>query len=671
MPGSPTKKRPAPSQAGKTAKRPHLEKTNHSRGQNSSTDQRGKRRSKPVTQVAQDESATDEEEDLEEVEDEDQEGDDGESVMNVEKPLLKDPNASRESHRVQRAVLNERKGAKPHSALLSDAKRVWALARQKNIAKEERQKHIRDLMDVVRGKVQDVVLKHDASRIVQTIVKHGSQTERDEIAGELKGHFLSLAQNKYSKFLVTKLIRSCPTHRLAILQEFSSHVMRLVLHREASSVIADAYELYANAHERALLLRDFYGKEVALFTSRTSSGSTEKQKDEIRQGFKGVMTGVDPARRKRMLVALKENLDQIFNNPDKGAISHAIVHRALWEYLTEVNHVDDETEREKMKRETFEGCQELLAEMVHTKDGSRVVREFIAQGTAKDRKQIIKVLKPHIERICKDDEAQLVLFTALDCIDDTKLTSKSLVSEVVSLADKLYNSPQGRRSLLYLLVPRSPRHFTPAQIAILAETDSAKAQTSKKDDQLRRDEIRKAASAGLISFLETKGKAEELARDTGGSLVMCETMLYADGDKSSLINALLSPLSATYPSADDTTPHIIDIPHSSRIYKTLLQGGHYSHHTKSVTRSPLFSPSAFASAWIKTVGKSATVAMAQGGGAFVVATLCERLIEEGSEEEKGELCRWFGEDVKARIRESDVKGRDVLLRSLDTLNPQS
>jgi pumilio family protein 6 len=52
--------------------------------------------------------------------------------------------------------------------------------------------------------------------------------------------------------------------------------------------------------------------------------------------------------------------------------------------------------------------------MVHTKDGSRVVREFLAYGTAKDRKQILKVLKPHIERMCLDDEAQNVLFTALD-----------------------------------------------------------------------------------------------------------------------------------------------------------------------------------------------------------------------------------------------------------------
>lgn len=47
-----------------------------------------------------------------------------------------------------------------------------------------------------------------------------------------------------------------------------------------------------------------------------------------------------------------------FNNPDKGAITHSIVHRALWEYLIVLNDasasVSDEAEREKMRREIFE-----------------------------------------------------------------------------------------------------------------------------------------------------------------------------------------------------------------------------------------------------------------------------------------------------------------------------
>lgn len=43
-----------------------------------------------------------------------------------------------------------------------------------------------------------------------------------------------------------------------------------------------------------------------------------------------------------------------FNNSDKGAVAHAIVHRALWEYLDAVNGLEDEAEREKLRREMFE-----------------------------------------------------------------------------------------------------------------------------------------------------------------------------------------------------------------------------------------------------------------------------------------------------------------------------
>ena len=178
-------------------------------------------------------------------------------------------------------------------------------------------------MDVIRGKVKDIVFKHDASRIVQTVVKYGGQKERDEIAAELKGKYKDLVQNKYSKvrkmfflcmnrhyliatqFLVTKLIRLCPSHRTSILLEFQTHVLRLLLHREATSVLADAFELYANAYERTILLRDFYGKEVSLFSFTTGSA---EDKERAKKGLSGILEGVDNERRRRTLNALKDNL---------------------------------------------------------------------------------------------------------------------------------------------------------------------------------------------------------------------------------------------------------------------------------------------------------------------------------------------------------------------------
>ena len=42
------------------------------------------------------------------------------------------------------------------------------------------------------------------------------------------------------------------------------------------------------------------------------------------------------------------------NNPDKGAVTHAVVHRALWEYLSILVELENEAEREKLWKEIFE-----------------------------------------------------------------------------------------------------------------------------------------------------------------------------------------------------------------------------------------------------------------------------------------------------------------------------
>lgn len=60
----------------------------------------------------------------------------------------------------------------------------------------------------------------------------------------------------------------------------------------------------------------------------------------------------------------------------------------------------DETEQERVRRKMFEICQEVIAEMVHTKDGSRVVREFLAQGTPKVH-SVFPMWIPEADRISR------------------------------------------------------------------------------------------------------------------------------------------------------------------------------------------------------------------------------------------------------------------------------
>jgi pumilio family protein 6 len=97
------------------------------------------------------------------------------------------------------------------------------------------------------------------------------------------------------------------------------------------------------------------------------------------------------------------------------------------------------------------------------------------------------------------------------------------------------------------------------------------------------------------------------------------------------MEALLTPLEATY--APDGHPYSIDLPYTSRLYKALLQGGHFSHAENAVVSRPNFNPSTFATGFLRHVKPMDITAMARGGGTFVIASLLERVTASGTPEE--------------------------------------
>ena len=138
-------------------------------------------------------------------------------------------------------------------------------------------------------------------------------------------------------------------------------------------------------------------------------------------------------------------------------------------------------------------------------------------------------------------------------------------------------------------------------------------------------------------------------------------------DKSAATDTLLKAISSPYPSTDHANPHPISLPHVSRLYKTLLQGGHFSHSTRAVEKSARWSARDFASRFVQRVGRDVAVAMAKGEGAFVVAALCEQLAEHEGLEERKTVKGWFGEKTRKEIQDAGGKGVNVLLESLKKL----
>ena len=140
-------------------------------------------------------------------------------------------------------------------------------------------------------------------------------------------------------------------------------------------------------------------------------------------------------------------------------------------------------------------------------------------------------------------------------------------------------------------------------------------------------------------------------------------------DKSGAIQTLLKTLAS--PSIPE--PRAIDLPPTSRLYKALLQGGHYNHTTNTIERvdDSIWDSSKFAALFVDVVGSEAIVTMCvgDGNGAFVVAELFEALARggENTSKEREKVKGWFTPLVVEQIEAGDAKGKRVLVEKFSSL----
>ena len=144
-------------------------------------------------------------------------------------------------------------------------------------------------------------------------------------------------------------------------------------------------------------------------------------------------------------------------------------------------------------------------------------------------------------------------------------------------------------------------------------------------------------------------------------------------DKAAAIKTLLAVISSPYPSTDSSTPHPIDLPHTSRLYKILLQGGHFNRATGTIDTSQThWDSEVFARSFVAHVGRDVVVSMCTkgaGNGAFVISALCEALVRggEGCAEERKRVKEWFGGKVVKEVETGEAKGKKVLVENLALL----
>ncbi|KAJ4323061.1 Pumilio y domain member 6 [Neodidymelliopsis sp. IMI 364377] len=554
---------------------------------------------------------------------------------------------SREAHAKQKALAKERKNAKPNADVIERSKKLWEKLRLKShVDKEERKELVKELFEIITGRVKDFVFKHDSVRVIQTAIKYSTMEQRRMIARELKGEFKVLSEGKYSKFLIAKLVeKGDPEIRDLIITEFYGHVKRMINHPEAAWILDDIYRAVATPEQKNRLLREWYGAEFSiqgLGPQGTDSADLATILEE------------SPEKRKPIMGYLENQINSLIQKKLNG---FTMLHDAMLQYFLVcepgTEQANDFLEHLKPDPTLKEGEEadnvDLMKNLAFTKSGSRLVSLCFAYGSAKDRKLFLRPYKDTVETMAFDQYAHHVLLAALAVTDDTKLSSKSIYSELLPSNDalpekvlNLCNDARARTVLLYPFAADAKWFLDDNTRERLTEIYSIRQTTSKKDPNTRLQEVTKSIEAQLLNAISAR--AADFASFTFGLQFMGEILVGApEVEPKTRKEALAevarlsqSILDASLPaSAGDNKA----TSHGKNMLKTLVQGGKFDPKTKKVV--PVTPALGFADMlWAEI--KNNVVDWATGEGSFVVVALTEA---EGFEK-KSEVLKALKKDKK-------------------------
>ena len=395
-----------------------------------------------------------------------------------EKDDTSDKKSSREAHAEQKKTLLERKLQRKAGAEVQQIKVLWEKLRvnKPTPPKQVRDKLCDQVWELAKDVILDLVMKHDASRVVQTLVKFLSRERRDIIARALTGNYYKLATSSYGKYLLIKLLHygSRDTRDL-IVNELHGKLRKLMRHKEGAYVVEDLFVLYLTAAQRRQMIREFWGAEYAVF-KENGEGKT-------------VLDVIGESAEKRAVV-MTNLYDTITAAVEKGSTGFEILHAAMREYTTIL--LLDPVAFESQIREVIELLAEQFAELIHTQEGSDVACTLIALANAKERKTILRHVRTHIPDMARNEYGHIVVLTFLMTVDDSVLLHKSVSVELLTEENTpaLIQDKFLRRPILYIMRGLDPRYFSPAVRADLGRYEAlAYAHTTKKPQEARRNEL--------------------------------------------------------------------------------------------------------------------------------------------------------------------------------------
>jgi len=119
---------------------------------------------------------------------------------------------------------------------------------------------------------------------------------------------------------------------------------------------------------------------------------------------------------------------------------------------------------------------------------------------AKDRKVVLKSLKENMKEMFTNKMAHLFIIHILSVLDDTTLTKKKIITELLKCLDEMINEKFYQNIFMGIFTPRSKAVFSTEELDCFnAFADKT---TSKKSDGQRRLELLKMTLKPMEAFFE-------------------------------------------------------------------------------------------------------------------------------------------------------------------------
>jgi len=445
----------------------------------------------------------------------------------------------------------KRKKAKGLYEISVEAKKIAEELRKKELKtnKKQRTELVNKLRAMLSGKgfYAKLVLIHDTARIVQYLLKFGSEDIRKEVTQDLIPISVDMLQSKYGRYCFKSMLKYGNNEiRSAAIKTLYGHAVKLTSHGVSAAVFEYAYSTWASHQQKQHLIQEFFGEMYR----QTKDDNVKHLRDVYKDS---------PTMKTAALQATKGNLSRILN---KNLLDSGLVQSVLSQYLSECTAED--------KNELISQLASHVVILSNSKDGVRVAMQCFWHGSNKERKTAMKAIKEHVTDLCKHEHGHGTVIALLDAADDTVLVNKMIISQILTDVETLAKDEWGRKIILWLVAPADSVHFHPLFIKELEA--GLQASTSKKTPDIRRKELLNYIVPSLLQLVASKAEFW-LANASVAMITLAILKSSFDHDVSDALQSVAETIADRHWKVKDDENEIQGIEHSGlhMILKKLAQ----------------------------------------------------------------------------------------------------